>query len=167
MQGRRTTASRLLTTLDARRRIGRRPRLEAVLRDIADGACSVLERGYLIHGVRAHGLALARRQVRDRVGAGAVYRDVEYAGGLVVELDGRLFHDTAMQRDRDSDRDLVSAAHVKDTVRLTYGQVFDRPCWTAGHLSVLLTSRGWEGSVRRCSATCTAPDTAGPLLRAI
>lgn len=50
--------------------------------------------------------------------------------GVVVELDGRLFHDTTEQRDRDFDRDLVAAVHGKDSVRLTYGQVFQRPCWT-------------------------------------
>jgi hypothetical protein len=167
VQGRRTTAARLLSSLESRGRISRRRWLEAVLRDIAEGACSVLERGYLTNVERAHGLSAARRQVRDRVGAGAVYRDVEYADGLVVELDGRLFHDTAAQRDRDFDRDLVAAVQGKDTVRLTYGQVFDRPCWTAGHVAILLTAHGWQGSVRRCGPTCPAPDIAGALQRAI
>jgi hypothetical protein len=101
------------------------------------------------------------------MGPGTVYRDVLYAGGLVVELDGRLFHDTAAQRDLDFDRDLVAAVQGKDTVRLTYGQVFDRPCWTAGHLVVLLTSHGWRGSVRPCGPSCGAPEVAGPLLRAM
>ena len=167
VQGRRTTAARLRSTLDARRSIHRRPWLAGVLDDVAAGTCSVLEHGYLHRVERAHGLAPARRQVRDRVGAGAVYRDVTYAGGLVVELDGRLFHDTAAHRDRDVDRDLVTAAQGQDTVRLTYGQVFDRPCWTAGHLAVLLRAHGWQGTVRRCSPTCTAPEVAAPLLRAV
>ena len=85
-----------------------------------------------------------------------IYRDVEYAVGLVVELDGRLFHDTTTQRDADLDRDLVTAVGGKDTVRLSYGQVFDRPCWTAGHIGTLLRSRGWPVPVRRCSSTCAA-----------
>lgn len=154
VQSRRTTASRLLVTVAGRERIARRRWIESVLRDVADGASSVLEHGYLTRVERPHGLAPARRQVRDRVGAGVVYRDVDYEGGLVVELDGRLFHDTTAQRDRDFDRDLVTATLGKSTVRLSYGQVYDRPCWTAGHVGVLLRAHGWRGQPRRCSPAC-------------
>jgi hypothetical protein len=155
VQGRRTTAARLLDALARRERIARRAWIESVLRDVADGACSVLEHGYLNRVERRHGLSRPRRQIRDRPGAGVVYRDVEYAGGLVVELDGRLFHDTTAQRDADFDRDLLAAVAGKDTVRLSYGQVFDRPCWTAGHVATLLRARGWRGTPRRCGPTCT------------
>jgi hypothetical protein len=154
VQGRRTTADRLLVRLAARSRIPRRGWMQGVLEDVAGGVCSVLEHGYLTRVERPHGLTGARRQVRDRVGAGVIYRDVEYAGGFVVELDGRLFHDTARQRDRDLDRDLVSAVDGKDTVRLGYGQVFDRSCWTAGHVGVLLGRRGWPGRPRPCGPGC-------------
>lgn len=154
VQGRRTTADRLLLRLADRRHIARRAWMVGVLEDVACGVCSVLEHGYLTRVERPHGLTGARRQVRDRVGAGVVYRDVEYAGGFVVELDGRLFHDTARQRDRDLDRDLVTAVAGKDTVRLGYGQVFDRSCWTAGHIAVLLDRRGWTGQARPCGPTC-------------
>jgi hypothetical protein len=156
VQGRRTTAARLLASLDERGRMTRRAWLRSVLTDVAAGACSVLEHGYLTKVERAHGLAPARRQVRDRIGAGTIYRDVEYDGGLVVELDGRLFHDTTAQRDKDFDRDLVTAVRSKASVRLSYGQVFDRPCWTAGHVAVLLLDRGWSGSPRACSSGCSA-----------
>lgn len=154
VQGRRTTAQRLLATLRARARVTRSAWMESVLTDVAAGACSVLEHGYLTKVERAHGLRPARRQVRDRPGAGVVYRDVEYAGDLVVELDGRLFHDTAEQRDRDLDRDLEAAVQGKDTIRLSYGQVFDRPCWTARQVAVLLGQHGWQDSPRRCSPRC-------------
>lgn len=156
VQGRRTTAGRLLRSLEGRERIARRNWMAGVLDDVAAGACSVLEHGYLHQVERRHGLATARRQVRDRVGAGVVYRDVEYQVGLVVELDGRLFHDTTTQRDADLDRDLAAAAGGKDSVRLSYGQVFDRPCWTAAHVAALLRARGWRGAPRACSATCGA-----------
>jgi len=156
VQGRRTTAARLLGSLEGRQRIARRDWISGVLRDVAAGACSVLEHGYLHQVERRHGLAPARRQVRDRVGAGVVYRDVEYHLGLVVELDGRLFHDTTTQRDADLDRDLVTAVAGKDSVRLSYGQVFDRPCWTAAHIGSLLQDRGWRGAPQPCSSHCGA-----------
>ena len=155
VQGRRTTAARLLVALDGRERIARRQWISGVLLDVDAGACSVLEHGYLHRVERRHGLAPARRQVRDRLGAGVIFRDVEYDVGLVVELDGRLFHDTTTQRDADLDRDLVTAAGGKDSVRLSYGQVFDRPCWTAGHIGVLLRARGWCGRARSCAPGCS------------
>jgi len=154
VQGRRTTANRLLTALDGRARIARRDWMTGVLSDVAAGTCSVLEHGHLHRVDRPHGLAPARRQVRDRVGAAVVYRDVEYDGGLVMELDGRLFHDTTEQRDRDMDRDLLTAVAGKDTVRLSYGQVFDRPCWTAAAEDLLLRARGWRGTARNCGPGC-------------
>jgi hypothetical protein len=69
VQGRRTTAARLRTVVDSRCRLPRREWLTAVLDDVAVGACSVLEHGYLHRVERAHGLRSARRQVRDRLGA--------------------------------------------------------------------------------------------------
>ena len=158
IQGRRTTAVRLLRSLEGRERVTRRAWVRSVLADVAAGACSVLEHGYLTQVERSHGLAPARRQVRDRVGGGAVYRDIEYDGGLVVELDGRLFHDTTAQRDKDFDRDLVTAVRRKGSLRLSYGQVFDRPCWTAAHVGALLIDRGWTAAPRPCSPECLAPD---------
>ena len=155
VQGRRTTAARMHTRLDARMRTPRRAWLEGVLRDVATGACSVLEHGYLNRVERAHGLGDPRRQVFDRMGAGSVYRDVRYPCGLVVELDGRLFHDTTEQRDRDLDRDLDAAAEGSQTLRLSYGQVFDRACWTASRVGRVLRLHGWAGTPLPCGATCT------------
>lgn len=156
VQGRRTTADRLVRRLQARRRLRRRAWLFSVLADVAAGSCSVLEHGYLTKVERAHGLPRAGRQVRDRVGDGWIYRDVEYEVGLVVELDGRLHHDTARARDRDMDRDLETATTGRRTVRLSYGQVFDRPCWTAGRLASLLAAYGWRGLTTRCPACATS-----------
>ena len=72
----------------------------------------------------------------------------------MFELDGRLFHDTTAQRDKDMDRDLLTAVGGQDTVRLSYGQVYDRPCWTAAAVALLLESAGWEGQPRRCGPDC-------------
>jgi hypothetical protein len=150
VQRRQTTAVRLLDTVRARPRLTQRDWLESVLADVAVGACSVLEHGYLTKVERAHGLPVARRQVRDRLHRGVVYRDVDYDLGVVVELDGRLGHDSTGGRDADFDRDLETASVDRSTVRISYGQVFMRPCWTAAQVARLLHAHGWAGEPRRC-----------------
>ena len=146
---RRTTPGRLLATLDQRPRLPRRTWLRAVLHDLAEGTCSVLEHGYLTRVERAHGLPRGRRQVQVR---GAL-RDVDYeALRLVVELDGRLFHATTKARDRDLDRDLEAAATGGNrvTVRLGYGQVFERGCRTALRVGSIMSRLGWTGTPTPC-----------------
>lgn len=154
IQSRRTTATHMLASARRRIRLARRDWIESVLADVATGACSVLEHGYLHRVERAHGLSDPRRQVFDKLGAGSVYRDVRYPCGLVVELDGRLFHDTTEQRDRDFDRDLDAAADGASTVRLSYGQVFDRQCWTAVRVGRVLNRHGWSGDPVACGVGC-------------
>jgi hypothetical protein len=153
VQARRTTAARMRARLDARKRTPRRVWLEGVLQDVATGACSVLEHGYLNRVERAHGLPRGARQLRATATMGVVYRDVEY-DCVIVELDGRLFHDSAAQRDRDIDRDLDAAVGGRTTIRLGYGQVFDRPCVTALRLAALLQQHGWPGSASPCRSDC-------------
>lgn len=84
-QSRRTTARRLLRILDARQRVRRRRWMRAVLVDIAEGTCSVLEHGYLNRVEQAHGLPRATRQKRSTSSVGVCYRDTEY-GSLVSNL---------------------------------------------------------------------------------
>jgi hypothetical protein len=85
-----------------------------------------------------------------------MYRDVSYLRyGLLVELDGRLFHDTVHQRDRDLDRDLDAAVDGRATVRLGWDQVYGRPCRTAGAIGRILQARGWNGAPVRCGPACT------------
>lgn len=154
IQSRRTTAQHMLVSARRRTRLSRRDWIESVLADVAAGACSVLEHGYLHRVERPHGLGDPGRQVVDRLGAGSVYRDVRYPCGLVVELDGRLFHDTTEQRDRDFDRDLDAAAEGAQTLRLSYGQVFERQCWTAIRVGRVLRLNGWSGHPVACGAAC-------------
>lgn len=158
VQSRHTTAGRLLTALERRPRIARRAFLTSVLGDIGQGTCSVLEHGYLDRVERPHGLPTARRQVRAS-SHGPIYRDVDYEDHrLVVELDGRLFHDNAVARDQDLDRDLDAVVDGRTTVRLGWGQVFGRPCATAVKVGSLLQQRGWTGRPLPCAAcTLTAP----------
>lgn len=151
VQSRRTTAARLQQALTGRTRIARRKLMAEVLGDIADGACSALEHRYLNGVERAHALPTAGRQVRHSL-KGPVYRDVDYGRfGLIVELDGRHFHDDALSRDRDLERDLDTALQSNDTVRLGWGQVHQRACETAAKVGRLLQLRGWEGAPTPCA----------------
>lgn len=152
VQGRLTTPERMGTALASRSRIPRREFLRAVLTDVADGACSALEHGYLTLVERPHGLPTAERQVRESV-RGTIYRDVRYAAyGVDLELDGRLFHDDARARNADLARDLASATSGRQSVRLGWGQVFGSACHTAEAVGSLLQRGGWVGPVRLCPA---------------
>jgi hypothetical protein len=164
-RGRRTTPQRLTTTLAQRPRVRRRAWLSAVLTDLAAGTTSVLEHGYRTRIEQAHDLPRAERQVRATGSNGIVYRDVEYAGGLVIELDGRIVHNTVSQRDADFERDLDAALDGRTTARLSWGQVFDRPCSTASTIARLLRQRGWTGTPRACTEGC--PLDAEPVPRLI
>jgi hypothetical protein len=150
VQSRRTTARRMLTHMEGRARSPRRAWLVGVLHDVSDGACSVLEHGYLQLVERAHGLPRAERQRRATATLGVVYRDASY-GVFLLELDGRLVHDTAGQRDR---WDLDAAVDGQATIRLGYGQVFARPRLTAKRLALLLQKLGWTGEPHPCGPGC-------------
>lgn len=149
---RRTTADRLLATIEQCTRLRRRKFLTDVARDVATGVHSVLERGYLHRVESAHGLPPALRQVRaGGPGGRAVHRDAVVAAyDLVVELDGHTHHAAAEARHRDLDRDLAAAVDGFQTVRLGWGQVYGDPCGTARTLAELLRVRGWGGRAQRC-----------------
>lgn len=158
-QSRCTTAARLRAALAARSRLRRRSLMLGVLADLDDGTCSVLEHGYLSRVERPHGLPRARRQTPGQSSRGRVYRDVDYERfGLYVELDGRIFHSSSGQRDRDLERDLDAAADGRTSVRLGWGQVFGRECRTAARIGSLLQQRGWTGSPNPCGPDCRIDD---------
>ncbi len=151
VQARRTTAARLIETLDGRSRIAQREFLRGVLEDVGQGACSVLEHGYLTRVERPHGLPVAQRQLRAS-SRGPIFRDVAYSRfDTYVELDGRLFHDTARAHDADLERDLDAAVSGGIDLRVGWGQVFGRACSTAHKIGSVLNRRGWRGSTLLCS----------------
>ncbi|HEX5919984.1 MAG TPA: hypothetical protein VFY76_19140 [Nocardioides sp.] len=155
VRSRRTTAARLSAALAARSRFPRRTWLRRVLADVAAGTASVLEHGYLHRVERAHGLPGADRQRADRIDGGRIHRDASYpAYDLVVELDGRFDHSALADRARDLDRDLETAVGGTRTVRLGWGQVYDRPCRTAAAVGRLLQAGGWHGVPAPCSPGC-------------
>lgn len=150
IQTRRTTAGRISAALTRRTRVHRRALLEELLADLAVGANSVLEREWL-RVEKAHALPVGRRQERFRIAGTRGARDVVYDRyGVIAELDGRGFHDTAAARDADATRDLLAMGRGSATLRLTYGQVFREPCVTAQRVADVLRQRGWAGEVVSC-----------------
>ncbi|MFW6598185.1 type IV toxin-antitoxin system AbiEi family antitoxin domain-containing protein [Propionibacteriaceae bacterium Y2011] len=152
-QARWTTPARLLAALDGRARIRRRGWLASVLTDVDQGTCSVLEHAYLTRVERPHRLPTGRRQVQDATYR--VFRDVVYEDqSVIVELDGRLFHGTSGQRERDLERDLDARLDGRVTIRLGWRQCTERACYTAGKLAQILYDAGWRGGARPCGPGC-------------
>lgn len=151
VQARHTTADRLLATLERRNKVRGRPFLEMVLADVRAGSCSVLEHEYLTKVERAHRLPKPFRQAATTVGRWG-FRDLEYPEWkLIIELDGRMAHESPAARDRDLERDLDAAVGADSTtLRLGWGQVFTRPCLTARKVSTALAGRGWRGTSAPC-----------------
>ncbi len=149
---RETSPARIREVLAQRSRVRQRALLDGLLDDLEAGACSVLERGYLHDVERRHGLPVGERQQRFHGPGGVGYRDVVYrAFGLIVELDGRAFHDSVASWNAGHERDLDAAvADVGRTVRLSYVQVFGGACATAARIGALLQRGGWRGEPLRC-----------------
>jgi hypothetical protein len=154
----------LRRALEAIPRVRNRKVLGELLSDVESGTCSVLEHGYLTRVERPHGLPPGLRQVAATGSGGRrMFRDVLHGGKrprwrLIVELDGRLFHSSARARDQDLERDLDAAVERDETVRLGYGQVFDRACLTAARLARIMQRLGWQGELRRCPSCPPATD---------
>ncbi|GEE01064.1 hypothetical protein nbrc107696_15100 [Gordonia spumicola] len=149
--GRRTTADRLIGALSRRARIPQRALIHDLLGDLRDGACSVLEHSYFLNVERAHGLPTPVRQSPTEAGRHG-FRDLTYPQwGLVIELDGRAFHDSPADRDRDMERDLDAAVDGGlATLRAGWGQGCVRPCQTAVKVGRLLNRLGWTDRAHPC-----------------
>lgn len=147
-----TTATRLGSALATMNRSARRQFLSNVIADVAGGTCSSLEHGFLVNVERPHGLPTPSRQFRESL-KGPVYRDALYEEfGLIVELDGRIHHTKARQHDSDLERDLDAVVTRRETIRLGWGQAYDRACSTAFKLGAVFIDRGWTDRPRRCPA---------------
>ena len=156
-QRRLTTASRLLDTMSARKKLRWRQLLLDVLGEIQQGVQSALERNYLRDVESAHRLPRGARNETEGVPGRRRYRDVRYRRyRLVVELDGRAAH-PAERKYRDDIRD-NELTELEGTSTLRYGweAIAGRPCETAAQVARLLRRGGWTGRVRPCGSGCPA-----------
>ena len=146
----RTSADELHAGLTARSRHRHRRVLELALRPIAAGAQSLLEVMYVERVERRHGLPAARLQAPAVDDGAAVRRDAEYEEfAVVVEVDGRLFHDGAsLYADRRRDRGAARSGRV--TLRAGFVELEADPCALARDVAATLATRGWRGRARAC-----------------
>jgi hypothetical protein len=151
--------ARLRQVMAERKKLRWRDRLDEIIPMAAAGAHSPLEYRYDRDVERAHGLPPARRQVPFVKADGTRgYRDRCYDQfGLVIELDGKRFHDEdSGARDRDRRRDNDAAVTTGATLRYGWDDVTRTPCETAAQLFAALRARGYRGPLKPCSASCTA-----------
>lgn len=157
LRKKKTTVEQLRAELQHHPRHPRRTLLDEVLRAASDGLESGAELRYRRDVEGAHGLPVMSSQVevRDRHGAVVRRRDFEdRERGIVVEVDGEIFHRDRAQQDRRRDRAELRDGRV--TVRVGYVDVVDSPCLVAADVAAVQISRGWQGSLRRCGPGCLA-----------
>jgi hypothetical protein len=149
--------ARLRQVMAARKKLRWRDRLDEIIPMAAAGTHSPLEYRYDRDVERAHGLPPARRQVPFVKQDGTKgYRDRCYGQyGLVIELDGKRFHDED-QSDRDRRRDNNATVTTGATLRYGWDDITRTPCETAAQLFAALRARGYRGTLKPCSAACTA-----------
>lgn len=149
-----TTPARLAAAMNDRTRLPRREALTAALDDIGGGAHSLLELRYITRVERPHGLPPAQRQVQIARGQRTEYKDILYSEfGVGVETDGAVAHPPEA-RWRDQHRDNASNADQIVTLRYSWADVTQRPCWVAGQVARVLQGRGWAGTPHPCGPSC-------------
>jgi hypothetical protein len=147
----------LIQAMNSRGRVRWRTELMLALGEIAEGVLSPLERRYVHHVERPHGLPAAKRQVVVTRGTRRQYLDNLYEEfGIGVELDGRAYH-PAEERWRDISRDNALAADGILVLRYGWGDITDRACQSAIQLGEAAHQRGWSGTLVPCGPTCPVP----------
>ena len=145
VQVRRVDPTLLACQLSVRSRQRWKQSILDALQDIQDGSHSTLELRF-VRLLRAHGLPVGQRQQphgRTRV-------DMAY-DGLIIELDGRLGHDSISDRHRDMDRDNAQVLAGRMVLRFGWLDITGRPCLVAAQVAAAL-----KLPIRLCAAECEA-----------
>lgn len=142
----------LLTELAARPRHRHRRFLHLACGELGAGAESVAEILFANRVLRPHRLPVFDRQVLAADGRSrADFRN--RALGIVVEIDGRLWH-AGERFHTDRQRDRRTAARGEVTVRASWLDVDRRPCQLALDLWQICHRRGWTERPRSCAHGC-------------
>jgi very-short-patch-repair endonuclease len=120
-----TTPDRIGVALRAMPRLGGRPHLVRLLELLTAGCRSELEIWGYVNVFRGLGL---RWQVPVRLGGRTVHLDAyDEASRVNFELDGRKYHDSVLDRERDLRRDAELATLGITVVRLTHDRLVRHP----------------------------------------
>ncbi|MHA6523556.1 hypothetical protein [Tessaracoccus sp. G1721] len=140
-----TTPERVLSELRSRERTRHSAVLTELCTQAGQGIESALEWRFSRQVLARHRLPPGERQVVDA----STRMDVRYvAQQLVIELDGARDHtDWSKDMLRDNKRLLDDGAL---TLRYGWNAVVGQTCAVAAQVATALSSRGWEGRVRRC-----------------
>jgi hypothetical protein len=152
-----TSEERLRREAAARKRLRWRSDLDEIIPRAAGGAHSVLEYRYDRDVEQAHGLPLARKQVRFTKSDGRRGRRDRYYEeyGLIIELDGKQYHPNE-RRHLDQARDNDATATGGSTLRYGWDDVTRRPCAVAAQVHAALAKRKYTGPLKPCSPSCAA-----------
>ena len=147
VQSRRTTAARLAAALRTPTVKWRAAVLDA-LDDVAAGSHSRLELAF-VKLLRAHRLPVGTRQARFSDGGRPMFVDMAYER-VIIELDGRLGHDSAYGVWRDMERDNAASVAGLATLRFGWADVRRRPCAVARQVGAMIGREPKD--CRRCRA---------------
>ena len=151
VQTRRTTAKRLSERLAQHVTLRWRAQVLEALADVAAGSHSGLELAFA-RLLRRHGLPIGARQAQFDDGGRRTHADMAFGEAVVIELDGRLGHDSALDTWRDMDRDNASMLAGRRVLRYGWADVHRRPCEVAAQVATVIGH-----SLARCGPRCAAP----------
>jgi hypothetical protein len=155
IRSRLTTPEQVLTAAAFRPVLRHRRLLVEVVVEAAGGVESVLELEFA-KVLRSHGLVEPRRQVREVLPDGRAIRlDTLFDPyDVVAELDGRLGHSTAADRERDRQRDDAHRARGRNPLRFGWARVLGHGCAVAAEVATALRDGGWQGQPHPCGPLC-------------
>lgn len=154
-----TDEDTLRRRLEARAKHHHRALLASVLADVGSGAESTMEVRYLRDVERAHGLPRGERQLSTEPGRRQRH-DVGYREQKVlVELDGRLGHESRGDRVADGIRDRRSASTGWLTCRVFWHDVTVGVCLLAAEI----VARAPQPRLARCTVPLPPPRVPGAL----